>query len=228
MALSRVRRWLRGVGAGALRDVRERCRAFLGPLERAPDAPDLFRTYRQLAMTPGLERRPGGWMYAGSFYPDYLTVGGASHAIFPVAARWCRGRGVDVGAGHWPLPGAVPVDEFRGAGLAHALSEFPAGSLDYVFSSHCLEHIEEWRAALAEWVGRVRQGGIVFLYLPHPDCAIWRPGAPMVGSGHKWSPTPDVVASALVDLRCEIVARDDGPDMMQSFHLVARRGDAPG
>jgi SAM-dependent methyltransferase len=103
------------------------------------------------------------------------------------------------------------------------VSDFAAGSLDYVFSSHCLEHIEDWRPALAEWVRKVRPGGVVFLYLPHPACAIWHPGSPFVGDDHKWSPAPDVIKQALEGLGCEAEACDDGPDAMQSFYVCARR-----
>ena len=117
------------------------------PLEDLPDAPDIFRSYRYFNNHPELERRPGGWRYKGRFYPDYLTVGGACRAIEPVAERYCRGRGIDVGAGFWPLPGAVPVDVSRGPGVEWTVADFEDASLDYVFSSHCLEHISDWEIA---------------------------------------------------------------------------------
>lgn len=208
-----------------LKGLRDRCRSLLRPLEQYPDAPDLFTQYRAYCRRPELLRQPGGWSYRGKFYPDYLTVGGASFAIFRVASQHCTGRGIDVGAGLWPLPGSLPVDAERGPGHGRALSEFTEASLDYVFSSHCLEHIDEWRGALARWVSKVRHGGIVFLYLPHPDCEIWHPGSPMVGDAHKWLPTPAVVTDALERLGCSVVARDDGPDAMHSFYVCARRVD---
>lgn len=193
------------------------------PLEELPDVPDLFHVYRALAAAPDLRRVPGGWIYRGGFYPDYLTVGGASHAIARTALAWCEGNGIDVGAGLWPLPGALPIDLERGPGAARTIDDIPDGSLDFVFSSHCLEHIVDWRAALRAWVGKLRPGGIVFLYLPHPDCAIWHPGAPFVGSGHAWKPEPGVIAEALAASGCSVVAGDEGPDAMCSFHVCARR-----
>src|SRR5690348_8046504 len=77
------------------------------PLESLPNVPDLFHMYRVLSQDPHLKRMPGGWLYRDKFYPDYLTVGGAAHAIFPEARKYCRGAGIDVGAGLWPLPGAI-------------------------------------------------------------------------------------------------------------------------
>lgn len=210
-----------------LRSARDRLRGLVRPLEELPDAPDLFRDYRHLVRHPDLERRPGGWVYKGAFYPDYLTVGGASHAIFDRATRVCIGSGIDVGAAYWPLPGAIPVDAERGPGAGRTVDEFADGSLDFVFSSHCLEHIDDWRAALAAWVRKVRPGGVVFLYLPHPECEIWHPGSPMVGDGHKWIPTPALLADALTSLGCEVTAREDAPDLMRSFHVVARKSPDP-
>ena len=193
------------------------------PLESLPDSPDLFRIYRQLQRHPSLERKPGGWLYHGEFYPDYLTVGGASNAISPKALAFCQGRGIDVGAGFWPLPGAIPVDISRGPGLGRRLCEFPDGTLDYVFSSHCLEHIEDWREALADWIAKLKPGGKIFLYLPHPECALWSPGSPFVGDGHKWVPAPDIMRDRLRDYGLRILECEEGPDMMQSFFVCAQK-----
>jgi SAM-dependent methyltransferase len=198
-------------------------RAAVPALEDLPDAPDLFRVYRSLLNQKGLQRKPGGWFYNGSFYPDYITVGGASHAIARTAQRYCKGKGVDIGAGLWPIPGATPVDIWRGPGAGRTLDELPDASLDYVFSSHCLEHIDHWNDALNRWISKLVPGGTIFLYLPHPDCALWQRGSPFVGDGHLWSPSPAAVIGALQSLGCDIVAVDEGPDPMWSFHVCGRR-----
>ena len=204
--------------------LRDRIAALLRrPLESYPDVPDLVLAYRGWAAHPALTRRPGGWLYKGRFYPDYLTVGGASQAIFPTALRHCQGTGVDVGSGHWPLPGATALDASRGPGKSRSIREFGDGSLDYVFSSHCLEHIVTWQEELAAWIGKLRPGGILFLYLPHPECGIWQPGSPMVGDHHRWAPTPEGIHAALEAHGMTVVAEDPGPDAMQSFYVCARR-----
>lgn len=224
MSIIRFARFLPAALKNPLRVLREMLRRFaMPPLESLPNAPDLFHVYRYLHQHPDVERKPGGWLYKGRFYPDYLTVGGASHAIFRKALEFCQGRGIDVGAGLWPLPGAIPVDVARGPGVGTSVSDFEDSSLDYVFSSHCLEHITNWREGLKEWVKKLKVGGIIFLYLPHPDCAIWHPGSPFVGDGHKWIPAAEVVSEALKELGCEIIGRDDGPDGMFSFYVCARK-----
>jgi SAM-dependent methyltransferase len=103
------------------------------------------------------------------------------------------------------------------------MSTIAEESLDFVFSSHCLEHNQNWREILQEWVSKLKPGGVAFLYLPHPDCAIWTVGSPFVGTEHKWTPTAQIIKASLKDLGCNIVAFDDGPDAMFSFWVCARR-----
>ena len=51
----------------------------------------------------------------------------------------------------------------------------PHADLDFIFSSHCLEHLADPIAALEHWKESLRPGGVLFLYLPHPDMEYWRP-----------------------------------------------------
>lgn len=194
------------------------------PLENLPDAPDNFRAYRYWLSFPSVRRRPGGFEFEDRFYPDYLFVGGASFAIHRTALRYCTGAGIDVGAGLWPLPGAVAIDLERGPGAGRRLEDIPARSQGFVFSSHCLEHIVAWEDELLAWTRKLAPGGRIFLYLPHPTCGIWRPGSPFVGDGHKWAPTPEIIKAALQRLGGRIIASDDGPDAMESFFVCAEFG----
>jgi len=198
---------------------------FKTPLENLPDAPDIIKYYRDFHKNPALTRKPGGWEYKGKIYPDYLHVGGACNTIFKKALEHCKGEGIDIGAGFWPLPGSVPTDMFRGPGLEKSVDDFEDGSLDYVFSSHCLEHIENWKETLDKWVDKVKKGGIIFLYLPHPECEIWHPGAPFVGDKHKWIPKPQIIKDYFKELGLRIMDFDDGPDAMQSFFVCAKKGE---
>lgn len=109
--------------------------------------------------------------YRGAIYPDYIRRGNACQFILPAAMHLCQGKGVDVGGGKWPFPGATVVD-MQDGGDAMALPDEP---FDFVFSSHCLEHLDDPVAALEHWKSRLRPGGVLFLYLPHPDMTYWRP-----------------------------------------------------
>jgi SAM-dependent methyltransferase len=113
--------------------------------------------------------------YKGVAYPEYLKHGHAYRFILEAAKHFCRGEGFDVGAGGpvAALPGAIAIDVLNG-NRHHALN-LPDNVVDYVFSSHCLEHLENPVAALEHWKSRLKPGGVLFLYLPHPDMEYWRP-----------------------------------------------------
>lgn len=111
--------------------------------------------------------------YRGALYPDYLKHGNACRFIAPAALEFCQGEGYDIGAGPWPLPGAVPIDIANG-NREHAMS-LPAKLVDFIFSSHMLEHLENPVAALEHWKSRLRSGGVLFLYLPHREMTYWLP-----------------------------------------------------
>ncbi len=110
--------------------------------------------------------------YKGVLYPEYLKTGNACQFIAPTALKFCKGRGLDVGCGAWPLPGAVPIELKDGSGDAMAL---PAGPWDFIFSSHCAEHLVNPIAALEHWRDSLVPGGVLFLYLPSPEMEYWLP-----------------------------------------------------
>jgi len=151
-------------------------------------------------------------------YPGYLHRGEAAAFCRYHAKRFCRGAGVDVGAGRWPFPGAHAVEDGPDEN-AYRLKATDA-SQDYVFSSHCLEHLERWAEALVEWRRVLRPGGILYLYLPHPACRMWQPE---VLHHHVWQPEPDALPAHLETLGFEIVEASAFPDAYLSFHVVARK-----
>lgn len=160
--------------------------------------------------------------YKGALYPGYLNKGDAAAWVAGVASAYCRGKGLDIGAGKWPLKGAIPVQDTPGEN-AYRLDRFKDGSLDFVFSSHCLEHLERWPEALRLWTSKLKPGGTLFLYLPHESMLLWRPGAPWVNDAHKWIPTPEAVCAMLATLGLTVVSRSDGPDAYWSFFVAARK-----
>lgn len=191
-------------------------------LEEMPDSPALFQTYRSL-MATGHRRVKGGWIYEEEFYPDYLTMGGNTFAIRRTALKYCKGQGIDIGAAFWPLPGSILIDTEQGPGTANKIEVISEGSQDYVFSSHCLEHIENWEETLDIWISKLKPGGILFLYLPHPSCKLWHMSNPLMAGMHRWVPEPRKIENALTGRRMNIVDKDDGPDHFYSFFVCAKR-----
>lgn len=159
---------------------------------------------------------------AMSRYPGYLKSGAALEAVRPLASKYCRGKGVDVGASRWPLEGARAIDDGASEN-AYKIGDGDA-SLDYLFSSHTLEHLDRPWEALGEWTRVLKPGGILFLYLPHPACAMWKKE---VLPFHAWNPDPVTLERELVrrfGYRIEYATYL--PDAYFSFVVVAARGGA--
>lgn len=113
--------------------------------------------------------------FGGDTYPAFQASGNASQFAIPFAKHVCKGVGVDIGfcREDWKFPGAVGADLSDDSNPYHA-HNLPE-DLDYIYSSHCLEHVDDWVAALEYWVSRLKKGGVIFLYLPHPKQKYWKP-----------------------------------------------------
>ena len=113
--------------------------------------------------------------YKGDTYPHFQTIGNASQFAIPFAKHVCSGYGYDVGCmkKEWAFPDSVPIDlSFDNGWEADNL---PPIEPDYIFSSHCLEHIMCWVDTMDYWYERLSVGGVLFLYLPDYSQKYWRP-----------------------------------------------------
>lgn len=160
--------------------------------------------------------------YQGELYPDYLHHGNAASFISETALTWCIGQGLDIGSGKWPIQGATPIENDAELN-AHKLDKFHDGSLDFVFSSHCLEHLQDWQNALKLWIRKIRPNGILFLYLPHESMKLWNPCGPWVATGHKWKPTLELLLPFLEVNGIEIIEYNPTRDSYWSFHVIGRK-----
>jgi len=90
--------------------------------------------------------------------------------ILGLLYKYCRGFGVDVGAGGGVLPGAMALEvgymwgntRYDGVELP-----FEDGALDFVYSSHMLEHTTLPGKHLTAWFRKLRIGGHLVLIVPH-------------------------------------------------------------
>lgn len=79
-----------------------------------------------------------------------------------------QGKGIDIGCGPDPVtPLARRFD--IGDGDANDITRFVSEQFDFVFSSHCLEHMHSPPTALAGWWQLVRPGGHLFVIVPDED-----------------------------------------------------------
>jgi len=113
--------------------------------------------------------------YKKNLYPQLIKGGNATKYITPFAKEFCDGEGLDIGGlESCTFPNATPInitinDKY------HAL-KLPSKKYDFIFSSHCLEHINEpISKVLSYWKTRLKKNGTLFLYLPHNDMEYWHP-----------------------------------------------------
>lgn len=151
-------------------------------------------------------------------YPEYLKSGNAMTHVKEHALNWCQGKGVDIGAGIWPFPGA--------RGIENSLKENAYSlncedeSLDFIFSSHLMEHLEHPKKAANEWSRVLRKGGTLFLYQPHPACQMWQPKNLKY---HLWIPTSKDLIELFCSMGFEAVTHTDIPDIYFSYYVVLRK-----
>jgi len=150
--------------------------------------------------------------------------------ILPLARHFCAGTGIDVGASFFknkcnPLPGSTPVDVcIPGSGSACDLSRFQDGSLDFVFFSHTIEHVDDPEKAAAESFRVIRPGGVYFLYCPFPGHKDWDPLLNhAVRVEHKWQPDPTSVQRLLVLGGFRILYAEHFQDYLWSFVTIGKK-----
>lgn len=134
--------------------------------------------------------------YKDKIYPEFQVQGNASQFAIPYAKHVCSGNGYDIGCmkEEWSFPGSRPIDlSFDDEYHANNLPEVGA---DYIFSSHCLEHIEDWVTTMDYWYDTLKTGGVLFLYLPDYSQLYWRPWN---NRKHKHCFTPSIIKDYMKD-----------------------------
>ena len=152
--------------------------------------------------------------------------------------KYCKGIGLDIGCGSmteekgYPqenkiVPHAIGFDKgyTNVRGSAEKIPWFTNESLDFIFSSHLLEHIEEYHTALEEWWRVLKVGGMLVLYLPHSDFY------PRINTGlgnpdHKndFKPSDILGACQALKFNFDIVhIQEHNEDNEYSFDFVVRK-----
>jgi len=151
-------------------------------------------------------------IFKGKSYPEFQAKGNASQFAIPFAKYLCKGKGYDIGfcKEEWKFPGAIGIDECLN-------NEFHANNLpekvDYIYSSHCLEHVDDWVKTLEYWIQCINSDGTLFLYLPYISQKYWRPWH---NHKHKHCFTPEIIRTFLEDHDCKNILIS-GIDLNNSF-----------
>jgi len=88
-------------------------------------------------------------------------------------SQYCIGHGADIGCGRYKCTGAIGVDidpKVKSDIVASAEKlPFKNCELDYIVSSHCLEHLVDTKKVLKEWDRVLKVGGILAIIVPDSD-----------------------------------------------------------
>jgi SAM-dependent methyltransferase len=158
--------------------------------------------------------------FKNEIYPEFQSKGNAAKFAIPYATQVCNGVGYDIGCNRpeWSLPNSiiwdVAIDEKQDA------LNLPKLEVDYIFSSHCLEHLPNWVEAIEHWTSRLKHGGVLFLYLPDYSQLYWRP---YHNRKHIHSFTNEMIFDYLRDTQCYKNIFVSGVDLNNSFMVMAEK-----
>ena len=157
--------------------------------------------------------------YKTKHYPRFQAEGNASQFAIPFAKHICKGVGYDIGCNRisWALPSAIPID----ITLNDPWDAFnlPNVDVDYIYSSHCLEHLDNWVKALDYWTSKIKKGGVLFLYLPHYSQEYWKPWN---NFKHKHIFSPEIIKDFMID-RDYISIFSSECDLNNSFMVIGEK-----
>jgi hypothetical protein len=109
--------------------------------------------------------------------------------------KYFRGSGIDVGAGndtlgnhinHFPSITSIKAWDMPD-GDAQYLVTVPDNAYDFLHSSHCLEHMEDYGVALYNWIRVVKSGGYLVISIPEEKMYEHDTWPSKFNSDHKWS-----------------------------------------
>ena len=157
--------------------------------------------------------------YRGEKYPNFQTMGNASQFAIPFAKYFCKGFGYDIGCmrKEWSFPGSFPIDlSFDDEWEANNL---PPQIPNYIFSSHCLEHVDDWVSTMDYWYSRLQEESVLFLYLPDFSQKYWRPWN---NRKHKHVLMPEIINDYMFDKGYKNIFLS-GIDLNNSFIAVGEK-----
>jgi len=113
------------------------------------------------------------------------------------------------------------VNQYKNSFHNHKDIHFPmeCKNLDYIVSSHCLEHLENWVDVLDYWYSKLKIGGILFLYLPDYSQLYWRPWN---NRKHKTIFSSNIIYDYMISKRYKNIFKS-GIDLNNSFMIFGEK-----
>lgn len=108
-----------------------------------------------------------------------------------VFERFLHGNGIDIGCGTDILklpPGTGKVRSWdKHDGDAMLMQGITDNTFDFVYSSHCLEHLDKPEQAMKKWIAICKPGGYIYVVVPDWELYEKRIFPSMFGVGHQWT-----------------------------------------
>ena len=76
-----------------------------------------------------------------------------------------KGKGIDIGCGNDPILDNVERFDIED-GDANQIGKYVKKQFDFVFSSHCLEHMKNPYHTIQQWWSLVKDNGYLYLIVP--------------------------------------------------------------
>jgi SAM-dependent methyltransferase len=158
--------------------------------------------------------------FKGDIFPHFQCTGNASQFSIPFAKHFCKGTGYDIGycRDEWKFPNSIGID-LNDSSKFHA-DLLPEGTVDYIYSSHCLEHVDSWVKTFEYWLSKIKPKGILFLYLPDISQTYWRPWN---NKKHRHVLTPMIFKEFCLENNLKHFI--SGIDLNNSFMVVIENSD---
>lgn len=169
------------------------------------------------------------------------SCGRESDKIAHLVVPYLQGKGLDVGCGPAKVwhrcIGVDSLKDYNGQRPpsvdivcdAEKLELFKDASLDYVYSSHFLEHTVDYKSVLKEWWRVIKSGGYLVLYLPHKK---FYPNIGQEGGNpdHKHDFMPEDIVEAMKEIGSwELIENEDRDrDNEYSFFQVYKKKQGKG
>ena len=100
--------------------------------------------------------------------------------------RFLKGEGIDIGCGDDPITSNC-FQWDKAQGDAQELPGMQAARFDWVYSSHCLEHlVDPWRA-IVRWWEVLRPNGYLLVVVPDEDLYEQGTWPSQFNADHKWT-----------------------------------------
>ena len=97
-----------------------------------------------------------------------------------------KGKGIDIGCGNDPILDNVEHFDIED-GDANQIEKYVKKRFDFVFSSHCLEHMKNPYHTIQQWWSLVKDNGYLYLIVPDEDLYEHGHFPSKYNTDHKWT-----------------------------------------